>query len=211
MGRVTELRVRADWGLVRFAYLPLLVAGLAALRFLPFAAKMTVRAAPCAICFLFVRWTNHIEESIGCKPILQISQNGIVYEDGGEPTEYGWDEILGVVMHRRNNIPPWRTDGSLEIAPPFWLAISVRDPDYKPDEDAAFDEGQSYAERSRRPEGGAEIDTEGVRTITIWPRQVVGGLFALMRFARELQRNLITLSTQGAIPRLMPAVDEVGQ
>jgi hypothetical protein len=211
MGRVTELRVRADWGFIRFAYLPLLVAGLAVARFLPWVAVVTVRAAPCAICYLLVRWGNHIEESIGCKPILQITQNGLAYEDGGELIEYGWGEITGVVMHRRNNIPPWRTDGSTEIAPPYWLAISVRDPDFKVDDGAVYKEGDSYAERSRRPDGGREIDTEGLRVITIWPRQVVGGLFSLMRFARELQGRLLEICAQGTIPCLIPPAEEAAQ
>ena len=207
MGRVTELRVRADWGFIRFAYLPLLVAALAIIRVLPWVALISVRLVPCGICMLLARWANHIDESIGGKPILQINDRGIVYEDGGEPTEYSWSEITGVVMPRRNNIPPWRTDGSTEITPPYWLAISVLDPDYKRDDGAVFSEGNSYAERSRRPDGGREIDTEGTRTICIWPRQVVGGLFSLMRFAKELQRCLITVCNQGTIECLMPAAE----
>jgi hypothetical protein len=211
MGRVTELRVRADWGFVRFAYLPLLVVGLAAIRFLPWVAAIMLRAAPCAICFLLARWFNHIEEAVGRKPILQITDGGIIYEDGGEPIEYGWGEISGVVMHRRNNIPPWRTDGSTEIAPPFWLAISVRDPDFKPDDGAVFSEGDSYVERRRRVDGGREIDTEGVRTITVWPRQIVGGLFAMMRFARELQRRLLEMCEGGTIPCLVSPTEQAAE
>ena len=56
---------------------------------------------------------------------------------------------------------------------------------------------------ARRPEGGAEIETEGLRAITVWPRQVVGGLFSLMRFAKELQRQLIRRADEGEIPLLL--------
>ena len=124
-----------------------------------------------------------------------------------QPNEYQGGTASLSNMHRRNNIPPWRTDGSTEITPPYWLAISVLDPDYKRDDGAVFSEGNSYAERSRRPDGGREIDTEGTRTICIWPRQVVGGLFSLMRFAKELQRCLITVCNQGTIECLMPAAE----
>lgn len=208
MERVTELRVRADWGIIRLIYLPLLVVGLAAIRVLPWVAVISIRAWPCGICMLLARWFNHLDESISGKPILQITGRGITYEDGGEPTEYGWAEIIGVVMHRRNNIPPWRTDGSTEITPPFWLAISVRDSDYKQPEAAEL-AGESYAERSRRPDDGWEIDAEGTRTICIWPRQVVGGLFSLMRFAKELQRCLVELCERGEIDCMVPTVERM--
>lgn len=203
MGRVTELHVREDWGLVRLIYVPALALALSLSRWLPLLAVVTIRINPCFLCWLVSRWGHQIEEYYNAKPILQITDNGIVYEDGCEPVEYGWAEITGVVMFRRNNIPPWRTDGSTEIAPPYWLAVSVRDPDYEPDDGAVFREEDRYSQRSRRPEGGVEIQTEGVRAITVWPRQVVGGLFSLMRFAKELQRQLIRRADEGEIPLLL--------
>lgn len=204
MGRVTELRVRADWGLVRFAYLPLLVAGLAAARFLPFVGVVLLRAAPCAVCYLMTRWVNHIEEWTGAKPILQITDQGLTCEDGEEAVEYGWSEIVGVVMHRRNPVPLWRTGGALEIAPPYWLSVSVRDSDYQSDDGAVFEETSRYVDRRRRPEGADEAEAEGVRSIILWPRQVRGGLFSLMRFAKELQLQLLDRAHRGEIPRLLP-------
>ena len=204
MGRVTELHVREDWGLVRLIYVPALALALSMSRWLPFLAVVTIRINPCFLCWLVSRWGHQIEEYYNAKPLLRLTENGVVYEDGCAPVEYGWADISGVVMFRRNNIPPWRTDGSTEIAPPYWLAVSVRDPNYKKDDGAAFREGDSYAERSRRPEGGAEIEMEGVRAITIWPRQVVGGLFSLMRFAKELQRQLVLRANEGQIPLLLP-------
>ena len=190
MGRVTELHVREDWGLVRLIYVPALALALSLSRWLPLLAVVTIRINPCFLCWLVSRWGHQIEEYYNAKPILQITDNGIVYEDGCEPVEYGWAEITGVVMFRRNNIPPWRTDGSTEIAPPYWLAVSVRDPDYEPDDGAVFREEDRYSQRSRRPEGGVEIQTEGVRAITVWPRQVVGGL-------------LIRRADEGEIPLLL--------
>ena len=208
MRRVTELHVRGDWGLVRLIYVPALAVAFLMIKWLPFLAVASIRINPCFLCWLVSRWGNQVEEYYNAKPILKITDGGIVHEDGGEPTEYGWSEITSVVMHRRNNIPPWRTNGSTEVTPPYWLAISLRDPDYKADDGAVFSEGDSYAERSRRPDGGREIDTEGARTICIWPRQVVGGLFSLMRFAKELQRCLIAVCEQGTIPCLVPAAAE---
>jgi hypothetical protein len=80
-----------------------------------------------------------------------------------------------IALHRRSSIPLWRTNGSLEIGTPrFWLEISVR-------------------QRGNQ-----------VRRICVWPRQVVGGLFSLMRFARELQRKLIAVADGGGIPSLLP-------
>ena len=79
-------------------------------------------------------------------------------------------------MHRRSTIPFWRTDGRVKTGtPPFWLAITLREP-------------------------AKDLH----RTICIWPRQVVGGLFSLMRFAKELQRHLVERADRGEIPRLMP-------
>lgn len=204
MGRVTELRVRAEWGFIRFAYLPLLVAGLAAARFLPWVGVVLLRGAPCAVCFLLGRWFNHIEEWAGAKPILQITDRGLLCEDGEEPVEYGWDEITSVVMHRRNPVPLWRTGGAFEIAPPYWLSVSVRDPDFQIDDGAIFEEGDRYVDRRRRPEGEEKKESEGERTIVLWPRQIQGGLFSLMRFAKELQLHLLDRAHRGEIQRLMP-------
>ena len=63
MGRVTELRVRADWGFIRFAYLPLLVAALAIIRVLPWVALISVRLVPCGICML--HWEAGMRETDG--------------------------------------------------------------------------------------------------------------------------------------------------
>lgn len=163
MARVTELRVRSDWQLVRFVYLP--AVGLGALPI-----------HPCGICFFCARWGHHIEEWIGRKPLFRITEMGLRFEDGGRPKEYRWSEISGITLNRRNRIPFWRTDGNTTpMSPAFWLSVTVR-------------------------EGGDEL-----RTICVWPRQVVGGLCALMRFAKELQRHLIEGSNRGEIPSLLPS------
>jgi len=161
MARVTELRVRGDWQLIRFVYLPAAAVGL-----VPF--------EPCALCIFCCWWGHHIEEWARRKPLLRITDDGLRYEDGGKPVRYQWRDITGIALHRRNTIPLWRTNGSLEIGTPrFWLAISVRQ------------------------------HGDQVRTICVWPRQVVGGLFSLMRFARELQRSLIAVADRGEIPLLL--------
>ena len=162
MARVRELRVRSDWQLIRFVYLPVVAIGV-------------MPIDPCGICVFCKWWGHHLEEWIRRKPLFRITDAGLCYEDGGAPIDFAWSEITGVVLHRRNTIPLWRTNGSLGIATPrFWLAIDVRQ------------EGR------------------GERTICIWPRQVVGGLSALIRFARELQRQLLALADDGEIPLLLP-------
>lgn len=167
MGRVTELRARADWQLVRFVYLPTAAVGLT-----PF--------HPCALCTFCWWWAHHLEEWVSAKTLFQITEQGLRYEDGGKPMQYGWSDIEGIALYRRSSIPPlWRTNGDIKAGkPPFWLAITVR-------------EGRKGPEGQRR-------------TICVWPRQVKGGLFSLMRFAKELQRHLIERANKGEIPRLMP-------
>ena len=164
MARVKELRVRGDWQLVRFVYLPTAAVGLTPLE-------------PCALCIFCKWWGHHIEEWVRRKPLFRITEQGLRYEDGSKPREFAWADISGITLYRRNRIPLWRTNGGIGVASPrFWLAISVRDP------------GSSSSGR----------------TICIWPRQVVGGLFSLTRFARELQRHLIERSDRGEIPSLLP-------
>ena len=164
MARVRELRIRADWQVVRFVYLPAIAVGLT-----PFHL--------CSLCIFCSRWGHHIEEWIGRKPLFRITEAGLRYEDGGTPIEYGWPTITGIVLHRRNTIQFWKTDGDIGIASPrFWLAISMYE----------ATKGETH-------------------TICIWPRQVVGGLFSLARFARELQSHLIERSERGEIPSLLPS------
>ena len=239
MAGVTELRVRADWGFVKFAYLPALVAGIAASKYLVPAVAMSVRAAPCAICVLFSRWAHHLEEWYNCKPLLRITDTGLRYEDGGEALEYDWGDVLGVIMHRRNTIPPWRTNGSVAITPPFWLSITVRGEPRRTSDGyvdrsrylehysnvtaetvpserrvgeapAITISSEGYIDRSRYLDSDSSNssatgtgDGEDVRTICVWPRQVVGGLFSLMRFAKELQRHLLERADSGEIPMLI--------
>ena len=167
MGRVTALRVRGDWQLVRIVYLPAAAVGLTPLQ-------------PCALCLFCRWWGHHLEEWISRKSLFEITDGGLRHEDGGRPVEFGWADITGVVLHRRSTIPLWRTGGRTRSGrPPFWLAISVR--------------------AASAPSGG-----EAQRTICIWPRQVVGGLFALMRFATELQRQLSERAARGEISDLRP-------
>lgn len=69
---------------------------------------------------------------------------------------------------------------------------------------------EGYIDRSRYSDIGGgggnsgKADEDDIRTICIWPRQVVGGLFSLVRFAREMQRRLIQMADRGEIPNLLP-------
>ncbi|HEX6740631.1 MAG TPA: hypothetical protein VF079_02400, partial [Sphingomicrobium sp.] len=144
-------------------------------------------------------------EWLNGKPLLRIAPDGLEHEDGGEAEFIPWSEVLGVALCRRNPIPPWRTNGSIEIAPPFWLTIAVRDHSERPDDEdgktrgyvVPYDVDESTA---------AEVPT---RALCFWPRQVKGGLWSLVRFARELQGNLIAASERNEIPNLRPAEEVV--
>jgi hypothetical protein len=143
--------------------------------YLPAAAVGLVPFEPCALCIFCFWWGHHLEEWARSKPLFRITDDGLRYEDGGKPVRYHWCDITMIALHRRSSIPLWRTNGSLEIGTPrFWLEISVR-------------------QRGNQ-----------VRRICVWPRQVVGGLFSLTRFARELQRKLIAVADGGGIPSLLP-------
>jgi hypothetical protein len=236
MARVRELRIRSDWGFVKFAYLPLVAGGALATKLFWPILFVSFRF-PCAICILISRWGNHVEEWLNCKPLLQITDTGLRYEDGCEPVDYAWEDIVGIVLHRRNRIPPWRTDGSTQITPRYWLAISVRgEPELTGANDGYINRSrylQDYSSYTGPPIGDAvpkptRIDfgadgyvdrsqyshseetrsdeaEEEVATICVWPRQIVGGLFSLVRFAKELQRQLILVSDRGEIPSLLPS------
>lgn len=131
----------------------------------------------CAMCTFCSWWGHHVEEWVNRKPMFRIAEDGIRYEDGGRPVTYRWADISGIALHRRGTIPFWQTGGEIKTGTPrFWLAISVlHAPGNQP------------------------------RTISIWPRQVVGGLPSLVRFAKELQRRLVLVSARGEIPSLLPA------
>lgn len=235
MVSVTELRIRPDWGFVKFAYLPALAGGMVATKYLWPALLLSFRIAPCGLCVLLARWGHHVEEWLNCKPLLQITETGLRCEDGGPATEYEWDAIVGIAMCRRNDIPPWRTNGSVALGPPFWLAITVRgepltncNRGYLDREryltshhstsstsrndralaaedaslfstDGYIDRGASFGQRANGP-----ADEDNLRTICVWPRQVTGGLFSLMRFAKELQAQLLERAERGEIPSLLP-------
>jgi hypothetical protein len=129
---------------------------------------------PCAFCKFCAWWGHHFEEWVRRKKLFQIVEFGLDYEDGGRAMHFAWSEITGVVLHRRNTIPIWRTNGSFGFAsPPFWLAIIIK-------------------------QGTTE------QTICVWPRQVVGGLPALYRFATALQTALVRAAERGETPLRTP-------
>ena len=136
----------------------------------------------CAICEFCIWWGHHVEEWVNRKPMFRITEDGIRYEDGSRPVTYRWQDIVGIALHRRGTVPFWRTGGEIKTGTPrFWLAISV-----------------------------LHAPKDQPRTICIWPRQVVGGLSALVRFAKELQRELIQVSNRGDIPSLLPKTERAG-
>ena len=229
MARVTELRIRADWGFVKVAYLPLVAGGAVATKLFWPILIVGIRFS-CAICVLLSRWGNHFEEWLNCKPLLQITDYGLRYEDGCEPVEFGWSDIVGISLHRKNWIPFWKTDGGSGFGPPFWLAISVRGAPKRLRSNDGYVDRSKYlsddgaASSNQKPEridfgtdgyvdrgqysavattGGAA--DEDITTICVWPRQIVVGLFSLVRFAKELQRQLILVSDRGEIPSLLPS------
>lgn len=195
MGQVTELKVRHDWALVRFAYLPLIGAGLWFSKLLFPVAVMSMRINACFVCALLYRWSEHIEEGLQSKPLLQLADFGLLYENGGEPDAYDWKDIYGVTLHRRNRIPPWKTGGSVVVTPPYWLTVTVRDLD-PPDHEKPAERGYVVP----FDEDPMLDDDEPAVAICVWPRQVRGGLFSLVRFAKMLQLELVRRARDGEIP-----------
>lgn len=194
MGPVTELKVRTDWAIVRLAYLPLLGCGLWFSKLLIPFALVSLRINLCGICVVFNRWVEHAAEGANATPLLQITDFGLQYENGGEPDAYDWKDIYGVTLHRRNRIPPWKTGGSVVVTPPFWLTVTVRD--------------LNPAKVERPAERGyvvpfdevlANDDDEPAIAICVWPRQIRGGLFSLVRFAKALQVELVRRARDGEI------------
>ena len=109
MRRVTGLRVRGDWQLVRIVYLPAAAIGLTPIH-------------PCALCEFCRWWGHHLEEWISRKSLFEISDAGLRYEDGGKHIEFGWSDIEAVALHRRSTIPFWRTDGRVKTGTPPFVA-----------------------------------------------------------------------------------------
>jgi hypothetical protein len=136
----------------------------------------------CAFCTFCNWWGQHVEEWVNRKPMFRITDDGIRYEDGSKPVTYRWADIAGIALHRRGTVPLWKTGGEIKTGTPrFWLAVTVlHAPGHQP------------------------------RTICVWPRQVVGGLSSLVRFAKELQRRLVQVSDRGEIPSLLPSKKLVG-
>jgi hypothetical protein len=163
MARVTELRVRSDWQVIRFVYLPAASIGMTPIHL-------------CAVCIFCSWWGHHLEEWVNRKPMFRITNDGIRYEDGGKPVTYRWADISGIALHRRGTVPFWKTGGEIKTGTPrFWLELSV-----------------------------VQVPGHQPRPYCVWPRQVVGGLWSLVRFAKEPQRQLVRVSNHGEIPSLLP-------
>ncbi|WP_118856424.1 hypothetical protein [Sphingomonas mesophila] len=208
MRPVDQLQIRGDWGFVRIFYVPAFAAGLAATKLWPAAAAISLRINLCFLCEFVSRWGHHVEEWANHKPLLAITEEGLLHEDGGKAEIIDWQRVIGVALHRRNPIPPWRTNGSTGWTPPFWLAIHIAQP--------AGAEGQSSA--ATIGSGGGYVvqrdifgeSPDDYYTIAVWPRQIAGGLPRLARFARQLQRTLAGLAADGRIPMLVPAAAHDG-
>lgn len=129
---------------------------------------------PCAFCGFLGWWGHHVEEWVRRKAVFRIAASGLDYEDGGRPVHFAWSEISAIAIHRRNRTPIWRTNGSFGFTTPPFWL--------------AITVARGTAEQ----------------TICVWPRQVVGGLPALYRFARALQAALVQAAARGEAPSRLP-------
>ena len=143
--------------------------------YLPLAAIGAVPIQLCAVCKLCAWWGHHLEEWVRRKRLFRITTQGLAYEDGGRPEQFVWSEIMGIALHRRNTIPIWRTNGSFGFTSPPFWLTITVK--------RGLDE----------------------REICVWPRQVVGGLPALFRFAKTLQTALRAAADRGETPSRLPS------
>lgn len=164
--------VRTDWGLVRLFYVPAVFLLVAALMFIPALAAIKFRfAIGCGVCWSLKHWGHRSEEWLNAKPLLEITAEGVAHEDGGDRVIYKFADIDGIALQRRK--APWLTNGHSNFNPPIWLTLRIRNPQISVDTKGFF---------KSEPAKHLFID--------VWPREVVGGLLHLRRFAGTLQKHV---------------------
>jgi hypothetical protein len=94
------IHLRADWAVVRIAYVPALLLAMLALFLLP-AVKLRIGIGLCGCCAFWRQWTHRIEECWSGKPILHYSSVGVRHEDGGDATLIAWADVIHIGFHRR--------------------------------------------------------------------------------------------------------------
>lgn len=173
-GPVTSLYVRTDWGFVRILYIPALYLTIAAFKFIPAlaAVKFKVSVGLCGLYSIFKHWGHRAEEWINAKPLFEICNDGLAYEDGGERVVFPFQSIKGIAMQRR--IRPDKTNGHLSINPPVWLTLKIENPDREKPNKTDF-LGRSTSE---------------YLYIDVWPREIYGGIFTLRRFSKSLVKQI---------------------
>jgi hypothetical protein len=178
-GPVTSLYVRTDWGLARIVYVPALFLTVAAITFVPAlaAVKFKISIGFCGLCSFMKHWGHRAEEWINAKPLLEICNEGLAYEDGGKRVVYPFQSISGLAMQRR--IRPDKTNGHLGFNPPVWLTLKIKNSDREKPYATDF-LGRTMSE---------------FIYIDVWPREIYGGLFMLRRFSKALARQ-IEIQTQ---------------
>ena len=173
-GPVTSLYVRTDWGFIRIIYVPALFLTVAAITFLPAlaAVKFKISIGLGGLCSFMKHWGHRAEEWINAKPLLEICNEGLAYEDGAKRVIYPFKSIRGIAIQRR--IRPDKTNGHSVFNPPVWLTLKIENLDRKKPYATDF-LGRSMTE---------------FIFIDVWPREVYGGLLKLRRFSKSLAKQI---------------------
>ena len=158
MAAVTELYVRRDWGFVKFAHLPAIFMIIGLKWLVPGLAAVKLKIA-LPICCCACRYLERWSEH------LEEWRNRkpiLQATEGGLIHEDGGSPTPIHWHHIRSvalvrRIPPWRTGGHQDGFGPPVWLAIIYD-----------DDGEK-------------------KSITAWPREVVGGLFALRRFAKTMK------------------------
>ena len=121
------------------------------------------------------RWAHHVEEYVNDKPLLTLDEHCIVVEKGGAPYRIAYDEMTGLFIRQYDGDVHGRFGWMRR--PPYWLDLR-------------------YVTEGRDEDGERAAQ---IVCLEVWPQQVRGGLFRLVRFARALERRLVERGIEPAL------------
>jgi hypothetical protein len=159
---VSELYVRRDWGFVKFAYLPAIFVIIGLKWLTPGLAAIKLKIG-LPLCCGVCAYLRRWSEHV---EEWRLRKPILQATEGGLIHEDG-GPAKPIAWHQVRSVAlirrvaPWRTGGHNDGWGPP-VWLAIR-----------YDDGANEA------------------VITAWPREVVGGLFSLRRFAREMERHLL--------------------
>lgn len=178
MAVVSELYVRRDWAFVKFAYLPTIFLVLGLKWLIPGLAAVKIKIG-LPLCCGICAYLQRWGEHV---EEWRLRKPILQATEGALIHEDGGPPVPILWGQIRSiamirRIAPWRTNGHNDGFGPPFW-LAIR-----------------YG------------DDEEEKVITAWPREVHGGLFALRRFAREMERYLVV--TSAALERSQRSTKEL--